>query len=257
MTEGAVPVSPATLRLVDPSGQDATTVVVPGEGTWTVDGEVLVFTPEAAFVGTATPVSYRVGTAARDVVESTATPTVTAAPVVPPAPIVTVQDVVVTAPPGAPAVFDLPAAVPDLVPESVVLIVPNETPAEEFTTDDGTWQVQPTTGEVVFTPSPTLVGDPAPITFAAERTNGTAVTGRLVVDYVAAAGPVPTPEPATGADAAASSGALAFTGSDAGTTSAAALIGATVLLAGLGIAIADRHRRRRSTPADHVGPAAS
>jgi CshA-type fibril repeat protein len=129
---GAVPVSPATLRLVDPSGVDAATVVVPGEGTWTVDGEVLVFTPEPAFVGTATPVSYRVDTAAGDTVESTATPTVTAAPVVPPAPIVAVPDIVVTPPAGAPAVFDLPAAVPDLVPESVVLIQPNNTPATEF-----------------------------------------------------------------------------------------------------------------------------
>jgi len=60
---GAVPVSPATLRLVGASGQDATTVVVPGEGTWTVDGEELVFTPEPVFIGTATPVAYRVDTA--------------------------------------------------------------------------------------------------------------------------------------------------------------------------------------------------
>ncbi|KQS17538.1 hypothetical protein ASG05_08750 [Frigoribacterium sp. Leaf186] len=49
---GTVPVSPATLPLVDPAGVDAATVVLPGEGTWTVDGEELVFTPEAAFVGT-------------------------------------------------------------------------------------------------------------------------------------------------------------------------------------------------------------
>lgn len=83
MTEndrGAVPVSPATLRPVDPSGVDAATLVVPGEGTWTVDGGGLVFTPEPALVGTATPVAYRVDTAAGDTVESTATPTVTAAP---------------------------------------------------------------------------------------------------------------------------------------------------------------------------------
>lgn len=159
---GAVPVSPATLRLVDPSGVDAATVVVPGEGTWTVGGEVLVFTPEPAFVGTATPVSYRVDTAAGDTVESTATPTVTAAPVVPPVPVVTAPDVVVTVPACTPAVFDLPAAVPDLVPGSVALILPNQTPAEEVTTDDGTWQVQPTTGQVTFTPSSTVVGDPAP-----------------------------------------------------------------------------------------------
>lgn len=171
-------------------------MVVPGEGTWTVDGEELIFTPEPAFVGTATPVSYRVDTAAGDTVESTATPTVTAAPVVPPTPIVTVPDVFVTAPAGAPAVFDLPAAVPDLVPESVVLIQPNETPATEVTTDDGTWQVQPDTGQVAFTPSPTLAGDPAPLPFTAERANGTAVTGRLVVDYAAAGvGPVPTRHP--------------------------------------------------------------
>lgn len=240
---GAVSVDPATLRLVDPSGVVATTVVVPGKGTWTVDGAELVFTPEPDFVGTATPVSYRVDTVAGDAVESTATPTVTATPVVPPTPVVTVPDVVVTPPAGAPAVFDLPAAVPDVVPESVVLILPNEARATEVTTDDGTWQVQPTTGEVVFTPSPTLVGDPAPITFAAERTDGTAVTGRLVVDYAAAA-PAPTPAPAAGADAAGPSGALAFTGSDAGATSAAALLGAAALLAGLGLIIARRRRLR-------------
>ncbi|MBF4601894.1 hypothetical protein ITJ55_13845 [Frigoribacterium sp. VKM Ac-1396] len=257
---GAASVDPATLRLVDPNGQDATTVVVPGEGTWTVDGGQLVFTPEPDFVGTATPVSYRVDTVDGVAVESTATPSVTTAPVVPPAPVVTVPDVVVTPPAGAPAVFDLPAALPDVVPESVVLIQPNEAPATEVTTDDGTWQVQPTTGEVVFTPSRTLVGDPDPITFVAERTDGTAVTGRLVVDYVAAAaGPAPTPAPAAGADAAgadaaASSGALAFTGSDVGATSAAALIGAAALLAGLGLTPAGRRglrRRQEQTGLEH------
>jgi CshA-type fibril repeat protein len=143
---GAAPVSHATLRLVDAAGQDTTTVVVPGEGIWTVDGAVLGFKPEPTFVGTATPVSYRVDTAAGDMVESTATPTVTATPILPPAPVVTVPDVVVTAPAGAPAVFDLSAAVPDVVPESVAMIQLNETPA---------------TGQVTFTPSP-LVGDPPP-----------------------------------------------------------------------------------------------
>ena len=251
-----MPVSPATLRLVDPSGVDAATVVVPGEGTWTVDGEVLVFTPEPTFVGTATPVSYRVDTASGDTVESTATPTVTAAPVLPPTPIETLPDVVVTAPAGAPAVFDLPAAVPDLVPELVVLIQPNETPATEVTTDDGTWQVQPATGQVTFTPSPTLVEDPAPLTFAAERTDGTAVTGRLMVDYVAAAaaaGPAPTHAFPTGSDVAAPSGALAWTGSNVGMTAVAALIGAAALLAGLALTIRDRHRLRHLSP-ENVKP---
>lgn len=58
----------------------------------------------------------------------------TAVPVAPAVPIAMVRDVVTT-PCGAPAVFDLPAAVPDLIPESVVLILPNDMPATEVTTD--------------------------------------------------------------------------------------------------------------------------
>jgi len=238
-----VPVSPATLRLVDPNGQDATTVVVPGEGTWTVDGAELVFTPEPAFVGTATPVSYRVDTVDGDTVESTATPTVTAAPVLPPTPIETLPDVVVTAPAGAPAVFDLPSAVPDLVPESVALILPNHTPAEEFTTDDGTWQLQPATGEVIFTPSPTLVGDPEPLNFTAERTDGTAVTGHLVIDYVAAVARATVA--ASDTDAGAIIGNLAWTGTDPGAFVAARRLGAAAVLAGLTLIIASRRRLTR------------
>jgi hypothetical protein len=44
----------------------------------------------------------------------------------------------------------------------LVLIWPNEAPATEVKTDEGTWQVQPATGETVSMPSPTLVGAPAP-----------------------------------------------------------------------------------------------
>ena len=86
----------------------------------------------------------------------------TAAPVVPPTPIVTVPDVVVTTPSGTPAAFNLPAAVSDLVPESIVLIQPNETPTTEATTDDGTRQVKPDTGEVVFTPPSPATRPPSP-----------------------------------------------------------------------------------------------
>ncbi|RYB93817.1 tandem-95 repeat protein [Nocardioides oleivorans] len=52
---------PSTLRLVDPAtGRPATTVIVPGEGVWTVvDGQVR-FEPEKGFTGTASPIDYTV-----------------------------------------------------------------------------------------------------------------------------------------------------------------------------------------------------
>jgi hypothetical protein len=130
----------------------------------------------------------------------------------------------------------LPAAELEVVPEVVVLILPNETPATEYSTDDGMRRMQPATGDVVFTPFPTLVGDPAALTFAAERTGGISVTGRLVVNYVAAAaGPAPTPVPA--AYAAPAVGALASTGSGTGTLIFAVHSGSSATAAGLALMI--------------------
>ncbi|MGL4174395.1 MAG: Ig-like domain-containing protein, partial [Actinomycetota bacterium] len=58
-----VPLDPDTLRLVDPrTGELVTTVVVPGEGVWTVDREngVVVFLPEEGFEGKVTPIIYSI-----------------------------------------------------------------------------------------------------------------------------------------------------------------------------------------------------
>lgn len=58
---------------------DGTVVVVPGEGRYELDrtaGTVL-FTPEPAFAGTATPVPYVVSDAAGATTASTLTPSVT------------------------------------------------------------------------------------------------------------------------------------------------------------------------------------
>ncbi|KAG1694868.1 Serine-aspartate repeat-containing protein D [Nymphon striatum] len=53
---------PTTVKLLDPSGNPVTSLVVTGEGTWTVDptsGDI-TFTPEAGFLGDPTPVKYTV-----------------------------------------------------------------------------------------------------------------------------------------------------------------------------------------------------
>ena len=73
----------STLRLLDPTTKLwVTTLVVPGEGTWTVGpGGAVTFTPEQGFTGNPTPVKYHVRDSAGHLVNATITiiyPTVTA-----------------------------------------------------------------------------------------------------------------------------------------------------------------------------------
>ena len=71
----------ATVRLIS-NGELVTAIVKPGEGTWNLDlsnGQVF-FTPLPTFVGTATPVSYRIGDSNGTATISTITATVTAKP---------------------------------------------------------------------------------------------------------------------------------------------------------------------------------
>ncbi|MFK4761257.1 Ig-like domain-containing protein [Microbacterium sp. ZW T5_45] len=55
-----VPLDPTTLKLVDADGNLVDTIVVPGEGTWTVVEGKLQFTPLPDFRGTTTPVTYSI-----------------------------------------------------------------------------------------------------------------------------------------------------------------------------------------------------
>jgi CshA-type fibril repeat protein len=92
---------PTSVHLIDSNGDPVTTLVVDGEGTWTVDPVTgaITFTPEDGFTGNPTPVQYTATDALGDTV--TATVTVTYLPVAAtPAP---------TADPTAPA---SPAAAP-------------------------------------------------------------------------------------------------------------------------------------------------
>ena len=51
----------SSVRFIDANGDEVTTLVVAGEGTWTVDEQgVVTFTGETGFVGTPTPVEYTV-----------------------------------------------------------------------------------------------------------------------------------------------------------------------------------------------------
>ena len=76
---GSAPLVPGSVRIKDPeTGKWTTRVVVPGEGTWTVDtttGKVR-FTPLPSFTGSATPLSYRVADRRGQRVSSTLNPVI-------------------------------------------------------------------------------------------------------------------------------------------------------------------------------------
>ncbi|MBO3103949.1 Ig-like domain-containing protein [Cellulomonas fengjieae] len=89
-----------SVRLVGPTGALVTTLVVAGEGTWTVDPTTgaITFTPAAGFTGNPTPVTYQVtdqaGSTTTAEVAITYAPAPAAAPMTPTPPPTTVANVV-------------------------------------------------------------------------------------------------------------------------------------------------------------------
>ena len=71
-----VALDPTTTTLVGKDGKPTTEVKVPGEGTYTLENNVITFTPEPDFVGKATGVTVQVKDVNGTKVEKTYTPTV-------------------------------------------------------------------------------------------------------------------------------------------------------------------------------------
>ncbi|MCB9390201.1 MAG: hypothetical protein H6512_11745 [Acidimicrobiia bacterium] len=158
-------IDPTTVMLIDPVTQTPTSgpVVISGEGTYEVDpvtGEV-TFTPEDGFVGEST-IDYVVADDDGNV-SNEATITVTVqAPLVPP---VAVDDDAVTEP-GVPVGIDVVGNDSDsdgvIDPTTVMLIDPvTQEPTSDPVTipGEGTYEVDPVTGEVTFTPEDGFVGE--------------------------------------------------------------------------------------------------
>ena len=211
-TAGAVsaPLVATTVKLCGtnpvqtPSNCTQTSLVVPNEGTYTVDPVtgVVTFDPLPTFTGTvAAPPTYQVSDAVGRTVNATITPTVTPPPVPTASPNTgrgaydTNQTLnpVTNDTPGAPTATFVPTTVklcgisPVQTPNNctqTTLVVPNE----------GTYTVDPVTGVVTFDPLPTFAGTAAPVTYQVtdilSRTASSTIT--LIVDPPAA--PVATPE---------------------------------------------------------------
>ena len=184
-------------KLVDPAtGQptDETTVTVAGEGTYTIDPTTgaVTFTPEKDFVGTATGVTVQAtatitnanGKTATITSDATYTPTVVAA--VPTANPATSKDIQGATQTGTPTFAGTTVQVNG--EDKAITIKDNSytlldkdgnevstTPAyaADGTTEIGTYSIDPTTGQVTFTPTDkSYTGAVTPAKVQAESSNG-------------------------------------------------------------------------------------
>ena len=218
-TENPTPVTPSAqypAKLVDPAtGQptDATSVTVEGQGTYTIDpttGEV-TFQPLPNFTGTATGIGVSLtapvgqdkdGNPVTASATTTYTPTVT--PVTPTAEPATSTGVQGETQKGTPTFTEGNSEVP--IKEGSVKLLNSDGTEANGPVDAldpsgkkvGEYTVNPTTGEVTFTPTDkSYVGPVQPANVQAEDKNGTKVKTTYTPTIV---GVTPTAEPAKSVD---------------------------------------------------------
>ncbi|MCT1385334.1 hypothetical protein M4D54_06795 [Brachybacterium sp. p3-SID1565] len=161
-------VDPATLVLDPPPGDDAeavseTEVVVPGQGTWTLDRDAATvrFSPESELVDQAAPMGIRGG----DGEGAQAAPALlsTAYPIL--------VDRTQSAPPGEPLVFDLTVGVRDVRADSI-RFDPEPLSAEAIVSNDGltlrqpgegTWRIEEDARTITMTPDAAFRGESTPV----------------------------------------------------------------------------------------------
>ncbi|OIQ23078.1 gliding motility-associated C-terminal domain-containing protein, partial [Lacinutrix sp. MedPE-SW] len=181
-------VEPTTVSITTPGATDETgdgyndTLIVSGEGTWVSDGNGnITFTPEPGFTGDPTPITYTIED--NDGNESnvaTVTITYSANPIAEDDistdnPIGSPVTIIVTADNGNGADSDLDGIVD---PSTVSITTPGATDTNGDGQNDtlvvigeGTWTVDES-GNLTFTPEPSFVGNPTPITYTIQDNEG-------------------------------------------------------------------------------------
>ena len=198
------PIDKSTVKLVDPSGNEVTTLPATKDGkevgTYTIDPTtgVITFQPNKDFVGTPEPAKVVAKDTNGTKVETTYTPTVT--PVTPTAEPAKTTDIQGKTQEGTPTFIQGDETAPiTITPEQPAQFVVDGKPVTDTTipaTKDGkqigTYTIDPTTGKVTFTPNKDFVGTPDPATVQVKDKNGTPVTAK----YTPTVTPVtPTADP--------------------------------------------------------------
>ena len=201
------PIDKTTVKLVDPSGNEVTTMPALKDGkevgTYTIDPTtgVITFQPNKDFTGTPDPAKVVAKDTNGTKVETTYTPTVT--PVEP-----TAEPKETSGKQGQPqtqeteSMFKQGDEVAPIDKTTVKLVDPsgNEVttmPALKDGKEVGTYTIDPTTGVITFQPNKDFVGTPDPAKVVAKDTNGT----KVETTYTPTVTPVtPTADPAETTD---------------------------------------------------------
>ena len=176
--DSRVPIVETSTKLIDPvSGKPVESVTVDGEGTYTIEPNGSIkFQPEPQFTGKATGIEVQRldenGTPAK----AKYTPTVT--PVKPTGEDVKSEDIQGAEQKGTPKFTPGNAEVPITITtaQPAKLIDLDGNPVDSVTVEgEGTYTVNPTTGEVTFTPKPEFTGIATGVTVQVKDANGTPV----------------------------------------------------------------------------------
>ena len=198
--DSRVPIVETSTKLIDPvSGKPVESVTVDGEGTYTIEPNGSIkFQPEPQFTGKATGIEVQRldenGTPAK----AKYTPTVT--PVKPTGEDVKSEDIQGAEQKGTP-VFkpgnpEVPITINAAQPAKLIDLDGN--PADSVTVPgEGTYTVNPTTGEVTFTPKPEFTGVATGVSVQVKDANGTPVEARYTPKVK---GVTPTAKPAKSKD---------------------------------------------------------
>ena len=194
--DSRVPIVETSTKLIDPvSGNPVESVTVDGEGTYTIEPNGSIkFQPEPQFTGKATGIEVQRldenGTPAK----AKYTPTVT--PVKPTGEDVKSEDIQGAEQKGTPVFKPGNPEVPITInaEQPAKLIDLDGNPADSVTVPgEGTYTVNPTTGEVTFTPKPEFTGVATGVTVQVKDANGTPVEARYTPEVK---GVTPTAKPA-------------------------------------------------------------
>jgi CshA-type fibril repeat protein len=188
--------SPSRMRLCDPSETapacNSTAVVIANEGTWNLNTStgVVLFIPLALFHGSATPITYT----ATDIVGTAFSSNIGATIVAPAAPSASADVGSGTA--GGSVTFTPLAndSGTDLSPSSLNLCGPNDTPptCTESTlviNGEGTWTVNSSTGDIVFTPVSGFVGTATAVRYSSQDILSRKTSSTLTASVAAIAAP--------------------------------------------------------------------